>query len=248
MGSRVLIVCRQESGPGADRPVDGARRARSARALRTGLGRAAVSGGLLVVCFALAACSAPVPEHKKISATYDPKTGKLDLLKYDSNGDGKIDTWAYMDGARVVRIEIDKNEDGKIDRWEYYSPDQKLTEIATSRADNGKPDTWTHLGPGNLVAQVDMSTHGDGKIDRWEYYKDGLLARVEVDSNDDGRVDQWETYKDGHVTSVSFDSHHRGTPDRRLIYGPDGQLVRVEVDPAGTGQWQVVNTDRPVGK
>ena len=44
-------------------------------------------------------------------------------MKYDSNNDGKVDTWAYMDGKRVLRIEIDKDEDGKIDYWKTISPE-----------------------------------------------------------------------------------------------------------------------------
>ena len=65
-----------------------------------------------------------------MTAEYDKVTGKLSLLKYDSDGNGKVDTWSYMDGPRVVRIEIDKNEDGKIDYWNVISPqsdnDQRL--------------------------------------------------------------------------------------------------------------------------
>ena len=67
----------------------------------------------------------PAPDGgERIEPVYDPKTGKLQLLKYDSNGNGAIDTWSYMDGARAVRIDIDSDEDGKIDRWEYYGPNQ----------------------------------------------------------------------------------------------------------------------------
>src|SRR6478672_2792520 len=78
--------------------------------------------------------------RKRIAPEYDKKTGKLTLLKYDSNGNGKIDTWSYMDGARVVRIEIDKDENGSIDRWEYYGPNQKLEKIGFSREMDGKED------------------------------------------------------------------------------------------------------------
>ena len=53
----------------------------------------------------------------------------------------------------------------------------------------------------------------------------------------DGRVDQWETYDQGHVMSIAFDTQHRGTPDRRLVYGADGNLAEVELDPDGDGHW-----------
>ena len=66
-------------------------------------------------------------------------------MKYDSDGDGKFDTFSYMDGATVQRIEIDQNEDGKIDRWEYYGPGQKLERVGFSRAQDGIEYAWQVL-------------------------------------------------------------------------------------------------------
>jgi hypothetical protein len=37
------------------------------------------------------------------------------------------------------------------------------------------------------------------------------------------------------LASVALDLTHRGRPDRRLLYRPDGQLARIEVDPDGDG-------------
>ena len=85
---------------------------------------------MLGVCLG---CGPDSAARKRISPEYDQTTGKLKLLKYDSNSDGKVDTWSYMDGARIVRIEIDQNEDGKIDRWEYYDENRKLEKIGFSR-------------------------------------------------------------------------------------------------------------------
>ena len=93
-----------------------------------------------------------------MSPEYDKTTGKLTLLKYDSDGDGKVDTWSYMDGPRVMRIEIDKNEDGKIDRWEYYDANQKLEKIGTSRAqaERGPPQTASlHAGRAARCCKLD---------------------------------------------------------------------------------------------
>src|SRR5215471_9038751 len=91
----------------------------------------------------LVACERPQAARTgKITPEYDKQTGKLRLLKLDSNNNGKVDTWSYMDGARVVRIEIDKDEDGKIDRWEYYTPDRKLEKVGFSRLNDGKEDAW----------------------------------------------------------------------------------------------------------
>src|SRR5262249_38869536 len=66
---------------------------------------------LVLPCLAVGCGSA----DQRIEPVYDGKTGKLQILKYDADGDGRFDTWSYMDGQRVVRIEIDQDEDGKID-------------------------------------------------------------------------------------------------------------------------------------
>jgi hypothetical protein len=175
--------------------------------------------------------------RKRITPEYDKATGKLVLLRYDSNGNGKVDTWSYMDGARIVRIEIDQDEDGKIDRWEHYGPDQTLEKIGSSRAQDGKEDAWAYLGPDGTIARVDVSLRRDGHVTRVEHYQHNVLVAAEEDGDDDGKMDKWETYDGDRLTSLAFDTQHRGTPDRRLIYGPDG-TVRVEVDEKGDGRFE----------
>jgi hypothetical protein len=189
---------------------------------------------LLVLSLALTfgpACSTgnPAP-NKRIEPVYDKKTGRLQLLNYDSDGDGKIDIWSHMDGARVVLIEIDTNADGKIDRWEYYGADQKLEKVGSSRADDGKEDAWSYAAPDGSIARIEVSTKRDGKVDRVEHYERNALVGAEEDTDGDGKPDKWETYDaGGRLASVAFDTQHRGTPNRRLFYSADGS-VRVESD------------------
>lgn len=204
-------------------------------------------GSFLVTALLLSGCGRPSADEKKlISPEYDQQTGKLRLLKYDSNGNGKVDTWSYMDGARVVRIEIDEDEDGKIDRWEYYGPDQKVEKVGFSRAKDGKEDAWSYLAPDGSIDRVEISTKRDGKISRIEHYQHNALASAEEDSDGDGKVDKWETYDGARLASVAFDTQHRGTPDRRLIYAVDG-TVRLEVDAKGDGHFAAANTNRESG-
>jgi hypothetical protein len=181
--------------------------------------------------------------RKRIFPEYDTTTGKLKLLKYDSNGNGIVDTWSYMDGARVVRIEIDKDEDGKIDRWEYYGADQKLEKIGFSRANDGKEDAWSYTGPDGSIDRIDISTRRDGKVTRVEHYQKDVLVAAEEDSDEDGTMDKWETYDGSRLASVAFDTQHRGAPERRLIYGADGS-VRLEVDAKGDGHFVAAATKK----
>ena len=190
-----------------------------------------------IVAAVCAGCGRP-EAPSRITPEYDKKTGKLALLKYDSNGNGKIDTWSYMDGARVVRVEIDSDEDGKIDRWEYYDADQHIVKIGFSRDHDGKEDAWSYQGPDGATDRVEISTRKDGKVSRTEHYVRNALTAAEEDSDGDGVIDKWETYDSGRLASVAFDTRHRGKPDRRLVYLTTGG-VRVEVDPSGDGRFVV---------
>jgi hypothetical protein len=194
--------------------------------------------GIIVLnALIMAGCrQGPSAKQGPMTPEYDTKTGKLKLLRYDSNGNGKMDTFSYMDGARVLRIEIDKDEDGKIDRWEYYGPDQKLEKIGFSRLSDGTPDAWWYAGPDGSVARIDVSTKRDGTVTRVEHYDHEKLSAAEEDSDDDGRIDKWETYEGDRLASVAFDTSHRGIPDRRLIYRPDG-TASMEVDLKGDGRF-----------
>ena len=184
-----------------------------------------------VLLFALtvlvARCGSP-PDNKQVQADYDKRTGRLRQLTYDSNKNGKPDSFSYMDGTKVLRVEVDKDEDGKIDRWEYYGADQKLEKVGLSRLNTGKVDEWAYQGADGTVARIEMSTKHDGKVGRTELYEKGALVRAEEDTDGNGIPDKWETYSDGVLTSVAFDTEGTGRPTRRLVYGKDGTLSRID--------------------
>jgi len=131
-------------------------------------------------------------ENAAIQATYD-NTGQLRVLTFDSDRDGKPDTWSHMEGARIARIDVDADEDGAIDRWEYYDSNQQLEKVGTARG-------------------------RDGKVARTEFYEGGVLARAEEDTDGNGIVDKWETYANGVMASVAFDTEGAGQPTRRIQY------------------------------
>ena len=197
---------------------------------------------LIAACIAVCgvSCGRSEGPARKIEPTYNKKSGRLELLRYDSDGDGIYDTFSYMDGARIVRIEIDKNEDGKIDRWEHYGTDRKLEKIGFSRLQDGVEDAWAIPNANGIIDRMEISTKRDGRIDRVEYYDKDVLVRAEEDTDGDGKIDKWETYDGQLLATVSFDTTHSGKPDRRLVYAKDGS-VRLETDPQGTGQFVVVN-------
>jgi antitoxin component YwqK of YwqJK toxin-antitoxin module len=189
-----------------------------------------------------------------VKSEYD-QSGRLTRLTYDRNGDGKIDTWGYMDGARVVRVEVDEDGDGKVDRWEYHKDPSSPAEAGRHESSGGSTDSAGSHGSNNsagskgstttdasggdvTLERIDKATKHDGKISRREYFDNGFLTRVEEDTDGDGKIDKWETYSAGTLATLAIDMKGRGTPDRRLIYLPDGTLSRIETDPSGTGMWR----------
>jgi 5-hydroxyisourate hydrolase-like protein (transthyretin family) len=188
--------------------------------------RESVAIPILIVGLTSAACGTPAGGGR-IEPVYDDATGRLQLLKYDANGDGTIDTWSYMDGARVVRVELDPDQNNVIDRWEYYGSDQAIEKVGTSRAGDNTPDSWAFYDGSGTNTKLELSTHRDGKVDRVEYYDAGARVRAEEDTNADGRVDKWEAYEGTRLAAVSVDTQQRGRPDRRVVYAQDGN-VRIE--------------------
>jgi hypothetical protein len=182
-----------------------------------------VCGSLLGV--ALCGCdngSLGTAAQGRVDPSYDQATGKLTRLAYDSNNDGTHDTWAFMDGARIVRLEADENQDGRIDRWEYYPAN------ATKGSGKQPPE------------RIERATRLDGQVSRREFFDNGVMVRVEEDTDGNGKTDKWETYANGALVTLALDTQGRGTPDRRLVYAADGNLVKIEADPTGSGHFEVV--------
>jgi len=151
---------------------------------------------------------------------YSKETGRLEELTADRNGDGKVDTRAFMDGVRVERVEVDRNRDGRPDRWEYYGPNTA----------SGAP-------------QIERAEESDanGRITLREYYEVGRIARVEEDTDGDDRVDKWEYYAQGVLSRVELDLEGHGKPTQRLIYGAVGNVKSIESDPEGDGTFAPVS-------
>lgn len=199
---------------------------------------------LLVLSIATVAAACSDPEKERLKATtqvsYDPATGRLSRLTADLNKDGKIDTYTYMDGTRVLRSEIDADQDGKIEKWEFHGADGKIERVAVSREKNGKADSWLYPGPDGKIARAELSSEQDPtKIDGWEWFENGVRVRSEEDASGDGKVDKWTVFGPGEsVRSVALDENYDGTPDRRLTYGDDGRLVSIESEPDGRGGYR----------
>ena len=79
-------------------------------------------------------------------------------LSYDVEGNGSIDRWIYLDGSRVVRLEVDEDGDEAIDRWEDDDAHERRTEVALSAEHDGRQDTWQFYGADGQLERIDTAT------------------------------------------------------------------------------------------
>ena len=161
-------------------------------------------------------------------AYYDGQ-GRIAIVEYDSDGDGRADYIAHYDENRQIRlIEVDEDHDSWVDRFEYYDAAGILEKVGRCRKQKGRADEWTYRAPDGRPARIEYDDDGDGKPERAEVFKDGALVRVEIDSDRDGRIDCWQNWDRGRLVSEEIDTNGDGLPDRRLVFGPQGRLLRVE--------------------
>ena len=181
---------------------------------------------------AVACGRAPGVAVGHIEPEYNKSTGRLERLRYDANRNGVVETFSYMDGNRVLRVEIDTDEDGRIDRWEHYGVGGKLERVGFSRDDDGRESAWSYADAQGRIVRIDVAEGDEGRITRREFYDRDVLVRSEEDVDGDGAMDKWEQYEGGRLTRLAFDPDHHGRPTHTFSYGSDGAL-RVESDLAG---------------
>lgn len=207
-----------------------------------------------MICVAAAACSRAAA-GEKAQAEYDPQTGRLQKLTYDANQDGTRDTVSYMDGTRIVRIEMDLDENGQVERWDFYRPDRMLDRIGFASKNDGVMDSQAFYHADHTLERIEVSTKRDGRFDRTEYYLqdhgNNVLDHAATDRDGDGRPDTWDTYVTqgtpgqpmGAIRMTAFDDSGSGRPERRFVYGTGGSITRVEVDPDGDGVFTPVGRE-----
>lgn len=159
---------------------------------------------------------------------YDAQ-GRVAIVEYDSDGDGRPDYVAHYDERRQIRlIDVDEDHDGWPDRFEYYDAAGVLEKVGRWRRQRGRADEWTYRAPDGRPARIEYDDEGDGLPERAEVLKDGVVVGIEIDSDRNGKTDRWQTWERGRLASEELDTDGDGRPDRRLVFGPRARLLRIE--------------------
>ena len=155
--------------------------------------------------------------------------GRIAVVEYDSNADGRADYIAHYDERRQIRlIEVDEDHDAWVDRFEHYDAAGVLEKVGRWRKQRGRADEWTYRAPDGRPARIEYDDDGDGVPERAEVLRDGIVVRVETDSDRNGRPDRFQAWERGRLVSEDLDTDGDGRPDRRLVFGPRARLLRVE--------------------
>jgi len=159
---------------------------------------------------------------------YDAQ-GRIAIVEYDSDGDGRPDYIAHYDERRQIRLlEVDEDHDAWVDRFEHYDAAGVLEKVGRWRKQRGRADEWTFRGPDGRPSRSEYDDDGDGIPERAEVLKDGAVVGIEIDSDRNGKTDRWQRWDHGRLVSEELDTDGDGKPDRRLVFGPRARLVRVE--------------------
>jgi hypothetical protein len=159
---------------------------------------------------------------------YDEQ-GRIAVIEYDSDKDGRADYVAHYDERRQIRtIEVDEDHDGWADRFEHYDAAGVLEKVGRWRKQRGRADEWTYRAPDGRAARIEYDDDGDGAPERAEVLENGAVVRIEMDSDRNGKPDRWQAWQGGRLASEELDTDGDGRPDRRLLFGPRARLQRVE--------------------
>jgi hypothetical protein len=163
--------------------------------------------------------------------------------EWDSNGDGKVDTWTDYDGLRVLRGRADINRDGKPDEWTFYGAEGQLERREVDTDFDGRVDAWERYEEDRIAAR-DLDLDADGRVDQWEKYEGGHLATVESDNDGDGVRDEWGSYRYLLPVTRSWSFGNDGVIDKRTEY-EHGRRVRDRFDRDRDGAFdETVEYDR----
>lgn len=197
----------------------------------------------LIAPLVLATACSPAPVADEPRVDYDARTGRLRRLEFDATGNGRNDAVSLMEGTRILRVELDADENGAVERWDFYNEDRTLHSVGFSGRNDGIMDSRAFYDDAGAPVRIEISTRRDGRFDRTEFYEGGRLVRSEEDADGNGLPDKWETYRPNPAaapgepayatTSVAFDDTGTGRPGRRLFYGADGRVTRVETRSGG---------------
>ena len=96
----------------------------------------------------------------------------------DSNFDGKIDQWQFVDAqGKVEKIEHDGDFDGKVDQVEHFKGEKILEHVEFDRNKDGKMDLLQYYENGGKLSRVEKSSKFNYCAGEFDFKNNHLLMR-----------------------------------------------------------------------
>ncbi len=160
----------------------------------------------------------------RIDTIYHNGEGKLELITYDTTGNGRANIWQTYKKDKLREQKADRDGDGLIE--EIISYDQ-----------NGQP----------LKSLHDMDIDGIMEIVR--FYRDGELQKQEWDANGDGRPAGVTEYQSGQPTLIKYLKEAFGESVELIALGTNAiataQMLKAGANKGASGENAICHT---VGK
>jgi antitoxin component YwqK of YwqJK toxin-antitoxin module len=179
----------------------------------------------------------------------EPAWAHEEIVKRDTDGDGKTDQVAYFDKkGRIVKLEIDGNADEVMDQSQHYEKEQ-IIRVERDTDHDQQIDCLDYFESGKRIRQERLSntgrmvqmiqfdsqerplkiqkdTTGDGVFDNIYHFKDGKLVLFTKDTHANGKPNIWQTYRDGKSLQRRVDNDGDDRIDRITDY--DAQCLPKE--------------------
>jgi hypothetical protein len=111
---------------------------------------------------------------------------------------------------------------------------------ACSRAAVDRPQAEYDSETGR-IRRLSFDFNRNGRNDALSIMDGTRIDHVELDFDEDGKVDRWDFYRGGQsLQSVGLSSLNDGVMDSQAIYGPRGELVRIEASSTRDGRFDRV--------
>jgi hypothetical protein len=143
------------------------------------------------------------------------------VMKYDTNNDGKTDTVYTYRGRNLSRVTFDRNNDGKPDQWEEYNSNGIIVSSSEDNNFDGVPDNWiTTITANQPPGKADRDFNGAPDV--YATYRNSLIERTEVRPNGAKVPVRVQKYVNGILREEQVDADQDGRPDYRIEYDPFG--------------------------
>jgi len=175
--------------------------------------------------------------HPDEIVTYGPE-GHITKVVYDTNHDGRIDTWQYYKYGKVIRLEQDRNHDKKVDAIVRYRNGREVHSLLDNDGD-GYFETVTRFDNPGWTNVVEVRDKKGRPVER-RFYLGGVLRKREAFDPRKGTLILVEKYDQKGRLTMSREAEG-GSGRLSLIwhYDAQGNAVLGEKDSNGDGRVDV---------